>query len=180
VTGPRSKSAVGLHLILDSEVQIQAVQCVVQLSSWNRMGRIHGILLTRHRRVCCRVLLVVRFKPKVEKETLGASYGACLGRLAGIAAVIGLPFIFLIPYIFPPLLQLSVFLKAVSMTALFVAISYLGICNCKFCVHILFLKLLKLCVNLPFCTLWGQLKQRKCVLSGLFTCRTTYKGFCVS
>jgi hypothetical protein len=59
-------------------------------------------LLSRHRRVCCRVLLIVPFTPKVEQETLGASYGACLGRVAGIAAVIGLPFIFLIPYTFFP------------------------------------------------------------------------------
>ena len=53
----------------------------------------------------------------------------------------------------PPLLQRSVDFKVISMTALFVAISYLGICNCKFCVLILFLKLLKLCVKLSVCTL---------------------------
>jgi len=136
---PHSKSAVSLHLTLDSEVKIQAVQCVVQLSSWNRMSRIHGILLSRHWLVCC-LSLIVRFTPELEQETLGASYGVCLGRVAGIAALIGLPFIFLVPCIFFSTPTAVCCLKSCRYDRSVVAISCRGICNCKFCVRIFFLK----------------------------------------
>jgi hypothetical protein len=109
------------------------------------------------------------------------SFLRCLLRQSGNRCSVNWFAIYFInPIHFFPLLQLSVVLKVVSMTALFVAISYLGICNCKFCVRILFLRLLKLCVKLPVCTLWGQLKHKKCILNDLSTFRTKHKGFSMS